>query len=353
MSRVHQALSRAKADNNVLQEEPKSLEGIGKLTVTILGKSGSGKTVFLASLYAHLASGVFGFSAAADDKTDRALGGYLDRLYLENEPPAGTQENEVKYFFSLMFEGRPIADIDCFDYRGGATDDAAESEAGKLLAQRIAASDIIIWLIDLAGSKEDLASRRVRLRTGLRRLSSICSQAVRSAPRLRVWCFVRTKVDKDFPELTSEDLQTATLQLAQHLGDVVAVSMYEGVAYASLVSIAPIGRAAVRRDRIIAGDQAVNVEWPLLTSLGFLIKSRLDAINEAQDTSPPPSNKKSFFRRAGYPTDGVSPVDAISDADKEREVLERVLARIQEKTPESVKLLNSVVGQSDASGAET
>src|ERR1035438_1409843 len=99
-----------------------------KITVTMLGKSGCGKTVFLSSLYHQLAEGSFGFTAAAsNDRTDRELGGAIASFYLESEAPEGTQENSRTYAFSLMFEGEVVAEIDCFDFRGGAISDDAEA----------------------------------------------------------------------------------------------------------------------------------------------------------------------------------------------------------------------------------
>ena len=269
--------------SEMASRESQSFGDARKITVTMLGKSGCGKTVFLSSLYHQLAEGSFGFTAAAsNDRTDRELGGAIAKFYLDSEAPEGTQENSRTYAFSLMFEGEVVAEIDCFDFRGGAiSDDAEASESGKILQQRIANSDIVMWLVDLSEAKslpDGLFSRRARLLTNLRRLQSICSQAMKSAPRLRVWSFVRTKADIDYSELSQDDLTAATKELHQHLGDVVAIATFSKESHANLVSIAPIGRATVVDGRVIPGGEAVNIEWPLLTSINRDVDTRAPRI---------------------------------------------------------------------------
>jgi GTPase SAR1 family protein len=320
------------------------------ITVTMLGKSGCGKTVFLWSLYSQLAEGSLGFTAApTNDLTDLVLGGGIEDLYLKNEAPEGTKENELLYGFSLMYKGETVAEIDCFDYRGGAiADDAGKTESGKILQQRIARSDIVMWLVDLAEVKdavpEGLFSRRARLLTNLRRLQSICSQAIKIAPKLRVWSFVRTKVDKDFPNLTETDLKKATEELHEHLRDVVAIATFSNESYANLVSIAPIGKAIIEDDKIVAGNEAINVEWPLLTSIAMLLQDRLAALDEqvelAEITDDDHDGGSGLFSRRRREKSVHAPSDAILEAEKEREFLTAILTTINENVPTSVLRLS-------------
>jgi len=320
------------------------------ITLTILGKSGSGKTVFLSSMYHHLAEGSMGFSVAAtNDKTDRVLGGAIEDLILKKEVPAGTTENSLTYGFCLKFNGQPIADIDCFDYRGGAIDDEAESEAGAILSKRIANSDIVMWLIDLSEIPEgELFSGKSRLKTRLRRLNSICSQAIKADERPRVWSFVRAKVDVNFPDLASEDLKVATTELLTHLGGALTISTHDSVPYANVVSIAPIGKVSLEGDEIVAGDEVINVEWPLLTSVGMLIKARLAALDEQIEAArkPEPESRGGFFSPAQRDRREDAHSHVASEAEREREFLTAVDGRITAKVPNSVIVVqpNDVAG---------
>jgi hypothetical protein len=345
MGRVNDASQRREDKRN---PTPANLGDTGafgsekRLTVTVLGKTGSGKTVFLSSLYSLLAEGVrgFGFSAtASNDRTDRVLGGYLEKFYLQSEPPEGTKENEITYAFSLIFEGEPVAEIDIFDYRGGALEEDADEDAGAILSKRIGASDIVIWMIDLSEASGELRSRRGRLVTKVRRLQAVCSQAMRKEPRLRTWCFVRSKVDIDFPELSEIDLNAATTQLEEHLEDVVTISTFNNVPYASMVSIAPIGKAKIDGDKVVPGDEAINTEWPLLIPIRMLIEVRLDQLARQIETPKPQSTGINFFGSSSNDLTDEARLEAIAALEKERDFLMKIIERIQQQVPNSVKVL--------------
>ena len=67
-----------------------------KLTLTILGKSGSGKTVFLSSLYHQLAEGVLGFSAAASQETTQRRLRQPNREYVERPERWGQNDRATE-----------------------------------------------------------------------------------------------------------------------------------------------------------------------------------------------------------------------------------------------------------------
>ena len=283
-----------------------------------------------------------GFSVAAtNDKTDRILGGAIDHLIEEMEVPEGTQDNGLTYGLRLKFNGQTLADIDCFDYRGGAIDDEAESEAGKMLSERIAKSDIILWLIDLSDiPKEQISSGKSRIKTKLRRLNSICSQALEAVEaRPRIWSFVRSKVDVNFDELTSENLKEATLELQAHLGGALTISTFDGVPYANLVSIAPIGKVTREGSYVIAGDNIVNVEWPLLISVLMMVKARLATLDEQIEAAarPAPGARGGFFSSPRQIEEDQSNVS--SEAEKEREFLSAVDDHVSRNIPSSIIII--------------
>ena len=329
-----------------------------KVVVTILGKSGSGKTVFLSSLYSQLAEGVLGFTAAAlDHSTDRILGAYLERFYLEKEAPEGTKDNSILYAFSLLFEGQPVVDLDCFDYRGGAIEDDASTDAGKVLSDRIANSDILIWLVDLSTAVDrhgGLHNRRARMATRLRRIQSISSQAVQLSPRSRVWSFVRSKVDLNFEDVSSkESLETATKELYDHVKDVIPIATCNN-GPSTLISNAPIGKATVTDDCVIPGDEAVNVEWPLLLPLSWFIRERVRVLAELTEAALSKASRNEPHRGFFAPKrDAVDtpPDQEIAEAEKERDFLARVLQRIESNVPTDILVVDSTDGGADSANA--
>jgi hypothetical protein len=151
---------------------------------------------------------------------------------------------------------------------------------------------------------------------------------------------VRTKVDADYPDLTSEDLLQATQELETHLGDVLAISTYGNAQYATLISIAPIGRVVKDESGFTAGVEAVNVEWPLLTSLVFLINVRVRDLDEqvdaAQRSASAAEGKRPRLFGSRPEASSVEPSQAISEAERERDFLTRILARIKERMPKSI-----------------
>jgi hypothetical protein len=165
---------------------------------------------------------------------------------------------------------------------------------------------------------------------------------MKASPRLRVWSFVRTKADIDYSGLSQEDLKAATEELHQHLGDVVAIATFSKESHANLVSIAPIGKATVVDGRVVPGGEAVNIEWPLLTSIGMLIQERLafldEQVGEAHGGDDDDEPSWGFFSRKRQMRSN-EPSEAIIAAEKEREFLTSILESIDENMPTSVMKL--------------
>jgi hypothetical protein len=123
---------------------------IPKITMTMLGASGSGKTMFLHGMYATLSAGIAGyFVYTRDPDHDIDLMDTWDRLNDEGVLPPPTEEVPTPYDFVLKHGITPLISIDCLDFRGGATDARSTSAADTAqLLNRLRISDTIYLALD-------------------------------------------------------------------------------------------------------------------------------------------------------------------------------------------------------------
>lgn len=124
---------------------------VPKITLTMLGASGSGKTLFLHGMYAMLSAGVAGYFMYTDDPDDDI--DLMDAWSLLSEegelPPANSVDGQKQYQFVFKYGLDPLFSVDCVDFRGGVTDaklgDAADVEQ---IRKRLQVTDSIYLVLD-------------------------------------------------------------------------------------------------------------------------------------------------------------------------------------------------------------
>lgn len=124
--------------------------------IFILGASGSGKTVFLASLFkAFSTQGKFGFSLSIDDTSKRKK---LNKIYKEliapESWPRGTQNHEL-WTFNCYIKNSSLSSVKActltyFDYAGGLiTDESIETDdSSSQFESSIETADAVLILLD-------------------------------------------------------------------------------------------------------------------------------------------------------------------------------------------------------------
>jgi hypothetical protein len=262
------------------------------LKITMLGDSGTGKTVFMSSMYASLRNGRHGIAIrAVDDKVDLELDGHMKNIYLLNNPkwPPGSDMIQQNYRFELLIEGRPTVEIDWVDYRGGAIIEDPTSQAGKALAERLRESNAILWMVDMSRIDNLTAgAMKKQLITGVSRMAAICRHAVAHSDEPRAWIFVRTK--SDTVRMASDDLpdwKRAVDELLEHLGPIVEVAKTDSGRFSrsAAIPISAVGRVnrGPNGGDTVLGDDPSFVDWPLLLSIAFLLEAKYEQMSNLHD----------------------------------------------------------------------
>lgn len=256
------------------------------LKVTMLGDSGSGKTVYLSSMYARLREGVKGLALRArDDATDLELGDNMEKLFGQNRWPPGTSSAQKNYDFDLLVYGRVASKIDWVDYRGGALLEETDSKAGRALARRLQESHAILWMVDMSGlASERIDGMRQRIQTRVARMAAMCRQVAQETEQPRAWIFVRTKSDMVQAPDGNPDWNRAVMELIQHLGPTIEVATSRNSSYAAALPVSSVGR--VSTDGSLLGDDPSFVEWPLLLSWAFLAQAELRHLGNGNEEQP-------------------------------------------------------------------
>jgi hypothetical protein len=128
---------------------------VPKRSVVALGASGSGKTVFLASMASKLAvqSRDIGFFLSVPLAERRLLAQKFEEVAYELEWPPGTREVSEWHFtcsvFALNSETFPTFEFTYVDYAGGLLTDVVEdNERAKELEDRADSADALLAIID-------------------------------------------------------------------------------------------------------------------------------------------------------------------------------------------------------------
>lgn len=139
-----------------LKEQKSKHKGKHKMKITMVGTSGSGKTVFSAGVYSVFMKKEFeGFKiySRGDGLPSKLIGAHkfskdYETLAREKRWPDGTSETDL-HPLDLYYQGNRIVNFDWIDYRGGLIDNP-EIDLGKAsdVYANIAASDAVILFAD-------------------------------------------------------------------------------------------------------------------------------------------------------------------------------------------------------------
>lgn len=187
------------------------------MKITMLGTSGSGKTVYMSAMSELFFNGdCEGYTIA--NREDNYNGttfinkGFdkINTLYQYGRFPAGTSASVVMPL-ELRFKGESVIDIDWIDYRGGAIKELAvgieNAQNAEILAALIA-SDVIMVFIDAAVLKVCSNDIIARSQVGANEISQLLSMVAKKK-HIDVM-FLLSKIDssiinfsKDYPAMKS------------------------------------------------------------------------------------------------------------------------------------------------------
>jgi hypothetical protein len=216
---------------------------VPRITLTMLGATGSGKTTFLHGMYATLSAGVNGyFMYATDPDVDLDLAEAWQELCEDGTLPRPNAEVPTGYEFRFLHGVLPLLEVDCVDFRGGAGTERGNREDSPadiaLLRARIAASDAVFlvldgqhvarWIADGARPHLNPATDRMRIARFSRAINGVIGERLAAgepAPSLVVLVTKADLISRGTGMTTREALAVA----AKHLANLVPVAAAEGV----------------------------------------------------------------------------------------------------------------------------
>ena len=178
------------------------------MKITMLGISGSGKTVYMSAMSALFFQGdVNGYTIA--NRNDSYSDGTfvfkkfdeINTLYEKGEFPNGTSSSTVMPL-ELRYRGNRVLDIDWIEYRGGAIKELAsgvENDKNAELFATLIASDVVLVLVDsvvLHTYSNDMIARN---KVGANEISQLLTFVARKK-HLDV-IFLLTKIDSSFIDI--------------------------------------------------------------------------------------------------------------------------------------------------------
>src|SRR5271157_1839611 len=122
-----------------------------ELKLTMLGTTGSGKTMFLLGMYDTLSTGLHGYFLFTEDPDQGVdLNEAWEKLTEGGELPPATAVNQSKHYrFAFNHGFTPLVTIEWMDYRGGAITASTSSNADvSELQKQLQESDSIYIVLD-------------------------------------------------------------------------------------------------------------------------------------------------------------------------------------------------------------
>lgn len=158
------------------------------MKITMLGTSGSGKTVYMSAMSELFFNGVVSGYTIANRENSYDSSSFINRgfddvntLYQYGRFPSGTSSSIVMPL-ELRYRGYHVIDIDWIDYRGGAIKELANgvenSQNAEILAALIA-SDVVMIFVDAAVLKVCKNDMIARSRVGANEISQLLSLVAR------------------------------------------------------------------------------------------------------------------------------------------------------------------------------
>lgn len=216
---------------------------IPRITMTMLGASGSGKTTFLHGMYAVLSSGIRGyFMYTSDPDADLDLSDAWRDLCLKGTLPLPTAEVPTGHEFRFLHGVLPLLEIDCVDFRGGAGTERGNREDSPAdvaqLRARIAVSDSVFlvldgehvaqWIADGALPHRNPATDPMRIAHFSRAINGVIGDRLAADEPAPSLVILITKADV-ISGITGMTTRDALATAAKNLGNLVPVAMAEGV----------------------------------------------------------------------------------------------------------------------------
>ncbi|WFE29290.1 hypothetical protein O7623_08910 [Solwaraspora sp. WMMD791] len=263
------------------------------ITLTLLGASGSGKTLFLHGMYATLSAGVAGYFVYTRDPDDDVdLMDVWDRLNDKGTlPPPTDMDGQKSYEFVFTHGIDPLLHIDCVDFRGGATDGkSGDADDSQAIHDRLLVSDSIYlvldgehlanWVLAIRDLDDVGASRPNRSRdpmkvAGLSRLIYTAVKARQEQGKLPPsLVLLITKSDLIEP-ITGMSRGTALSIAARHMKALVPIAYSDGMT--SLVCPVQIGRLGTELHGTVDPDalDPVGLHRPFVFSLWYYLVEQI------------------------------------------------------------------------------
>ncbi len=242
-----------------------------QFTITMLGVSGVGKTIFMACMYVALTARN-DLSIEAEPDLDRKLR-QAYRKILDGDLPEGTVDIESFYDFHLLVDNKRIAKINWIDYRGGALDDDVTEKDAAYLHQRISQSDAVLMMLDLSSEKikdMDVGGAMAQDYLRISRMKILINTRNESN-RIKSVVFVRTKSDMVSNNDGSPNLELALKELVAQLN---TTTRFINVPICAAI---PVSSCKVvqndKNEKIILPRDPLNTEWVLFIALRDLIEN--------------------------------------------------------------------------------
>ncbi|MFJ4846350.1 MULTISPECIES: hypothetical protein [unclassified Streptomyces] len=216
---------------------------VPRITLTMLGATGSGKTTFLHGMYATLSSGIKGyFLYASDPDVDLDLAEAWEELCEDGTLPQPTAEVPTGFDFRFLHGVLPLLEIDCMDFRGGAGTQRGNREDSPadvaMLRSRIAASDAVLlildgqhvarWIADGAQPNLNPAADPMKIARFSRAINGVIGERLEAGEPAPSLVVVVTKADL-LSKVTGMSTREALTIAAKNLGNLVPVAVSEGV----------------------------------------------------------------------------------------------------------------------------
>jgi energy-coupling factor transporter ATP-binding protein EcfA2 len=251
-----------------------------KITVTMLGTSGSGKTTFMIAMVGVLAVGTakYALATAGDDEAkghddQKDLLDQWDDLRMRGMLPLPNDENPRSYRLVFWEDLNPLLNIDWIDYRGRVLEGRTDAPDVADMVNRAAASDCIFLVIDaqfLVNGVSEMNRRSIERETKPDHMSTIVLRAIqqRQEKGLSTTSLVVlvTKADLLNPggQATREQRQRIQQKLIEDVRTLLPIAFRRGVN--SLVALVSVGRFGAAAQGSVDPDQVspIGLHQPLL-----------------------------------------------------------------------------------------
>ncbi len=267
-----------------------------RITMTMLGASGCGKTTYLHGMYAVLSSGLNGyFLYATDPDKDLDLADAWDELCVAGTLPDATDVEPLDYEFAFKHGMTTLLEIDFQDYRGGAGTERMRATGASAdvaaLKERLAISDTIIltldgqhvaeWINDAADGTRNRSGDPMHIARFSRAISTVVETHVQEGNQTPAIIVLITKTDL-LAQITGRPTRDALDVVRRNLFDLVPVLAHQVTVLLCPVQIGSFGLD--REDALkVRPDQVnpKNLHKPISFALMHYLTERLPRQQQA------------------------------------------------------------------------